>query len=369
MYACNMVGAEVGTLDFDQVHTRCFTPRGGSFLKTIHVGMPRIPKNYLDSVFFLYRTIEDAEKRSDEGGTGFIVSMPTVSPDLSFVYFVTNWHVAVKRGFPVVRIETHSGDPDIFDFDCADWRFSKELDIAVVFVNLNPKVHDVVAVPAHSFMTKEYKEQHDIGPGEDVFMVGLFVDHKGFTRNVPALRFGNISMDPAPLTQGNGKVAESYCIDIHSRSGYSGSPVFVYRTPDYDLAEHLTDERPRLSGNGPNLLALLGIHWGQFPEMWELTSGSRLKEEDEGHSREVLMTGSRFVKGLSGMTCVLPAWYIDEVLNMPELRSQRDQENAEIRKMRGDIPMAEANTVEEDLPVDGDALLSRMLNTPPKPRQ
>ena len=366
MYACNMMGSEANGLDFDEVHTLCETPRGGAFLKTSYVGMPRIPKNYLNSVFFLYKTKSDAERRNCAGGTGFIVSLPTVLPSLSFVYFVTNWHVAIRDGYPVVRIETHSGEPDIFDLDCADWFFSPNLDIAVVPVNMNAKIHDVAAVPAHSFMTQEYANQHDIGPGEDVFMVGRFIDQQGPGRDVPALRFGNISMDPAPLMQANGEAADSYCIDIHSRSGYSGSPVFVYRTIGYDLEEQLLGRREdHMVEGGRGLLALLGIHWGQFPELWELTSDGNLKEE--GHGGQMLMSGSRFVKGLSGMTCVLPAWCIERVLNMPKLKNRRDQENRDIQQSQRNAPIAEASR-DEPASSDGDVLLSRMLNTPPKPR-
>ena len=49
-----------------------------------------------------------------------------------------------------------------------------------------------------------------------------FIDHDGGQKNQPALRFGNVSMNPTPIRQDNGVEAEAYCIDLHSRSGYSG---------------------------------------------------------------------------------------------------------------------------------------------------
>jgi hypothetical protein len=67
---------------------------------------------------------------------------------------------------------------------------------------------------------------------------------------------------------------------------------------------------------------VLGIHFAQFPELRELTDKQRLSE-----SHEPLITEGKYVKGLSGMTCVLPAWTILEVLNMPKLRAQRDKLN------------------------------------------
>jgi hypothetical protein len=70
--------------------------------------------------------------------------------------------------------------------------------------------------------------------------------------------------------------------------------------------------------SGTSLLGLLGIHVAQFPEEWELKRGKT--ETDTG----VPLVGEGLaVKGLSGMTVVLPAWHILEVLNMPHLRRQR----------------------------------------------
>ena len=67
------------------------------------------------------------------------------------------------------------------------------------------------------------------------------------------------------------------------------------------------------------------------------------------------------------MTCVLPAWYILEVLNMPKLKKKRDIEDARLRQTKGDIPIAEASGPEEGDSDNGDAILAKMLNTPSKP--
>ncbi len=57
----------------------------------------------------------------------------------------------------------------------------------------------------------------------------------------------------------HGVIRESYCVDMHSRSGFSGSPVFVYRTPGGDFSEKGVINLSRF-------MMFLGIHWGQFPE-------------------------------------------------------------------------------------------------------
>jgi hypothetical protein len=90
-----------------------------------------------------------------------------------------------------------------------------------------------------------------IGPGEDVFMVGRFMDHDGGAINQPAVRFGNISTMPANIKQPNGVIRPCYCIDLHSRAGFSGSPVYAFRTFGQDLSTggserttaNLTDNR------------------------------------------------------------------------------------------------------------------------------
>ena len=304
--------------------------------------MPRIPLGILNSVFFLYKTEEDAKTGSEAGGTGFIITLPTAVPDYAFVYFVTNWHVALDNGCSVVRLETVDGEPDIFAFDPTDWYFSTKYDIAVIHdACLVPNVHKVAILDKAMFVTKELKEEERMGPGEDVFMVGRFIDYQGPKHNVPAVRFGNISMDPVPMKQPNGARADSYCIDMHSRSGFSGSPVFLYRTMGFNL-----DHRSPMSGSHNNLW-LLGIHWGQFPERWELNSRGELKYASK-ENRDSLITGDQHIEGLSGMTCVLPAWAILEVLDMPELRAIRDTENARLVAESGDVPVAEAATTDSE---------------------
>ena len=149
--------------------------------------MPRIPPKVLNGVVYLYKTRADAEAGSNKGGTGFIVSLPSVTPDRTFLFFVTNWHVAVQQGFPVIRVDKFDGPPDVFEFDCSDWRYLPEYDIAVIPIRLE-ETHKFSVVSKLDFLSKEMKEQERIGPGDDVFMVGRFLDHQG-------LRDGPLGLD------------------------------------------------------------------------------------------------------------------------------------------------------------------------------
>lgn len=282
--------------------------------------MPKIPSKILDSVVYLFKNKEDAIEGKNFGGTAFLVSVPSsMFPQTVYIYVVTNWHVAVKDGASVVRVNTFSKDPTIFEFDSSEWIFEPKYDIAVIPLKVDSTIHKVAVLALNFFITEQLVQDHEIGPGDDVFMVGRFVDHDGKQTNIPAVRFGNISVMPYPLKQPNKCEANSYCIDMHSRTGYSGSPVFIYRTPGYDLTSK-SDERYILA-DGPKLFGLLGIHWGQFPELWEITLKEHLGETCE---LSLGLESGKFIKGLSGMTCVLPAWNIIEVLNKAELKKQRE---------------------------------------------
>ena len=69
------------------------------------------------------------------------------------------------------------------------------------------------------------------------------------------------------------------------------------------------------------LFALLGIHWMQFPERWEINNPPLVDPAEES----ALVRKGAYVDGLSGMTCVIPAWEIMEVLNLPKLQEARKQ--------------------------------------------
>ena len=82
------------------------------------------------------------------------------------------------------------------------------------------------------FLTDKDIEDAEINAGEDVFMLGRFIDYDGVEANVPSMRFGNLSMMEAHVPQPtpSGFSGASYVVDMHSRTGYSGSPVYIYRT-------------------------------------------------------------------------------------------------------------------------------------------
>jgi hypothetical protein len=247
------------------------------------------------------------------------------------LYAITNWHVAVRDGSSVMRVNTTNGGVDILDFDPSEWEFPPAgHDLAILppsKLGLNADLHAVTALHLSMFLSKEEISEYGIGPGEDVMMIGRFVDHDGAASNVPAARFGNISVMPQPIRQPTGATLESFVLDVHSRTGYSGSPVFVYRTFGSDLT---TDQMvPRqvnvLDGRmwvlpEDHFVKVLGLHWGQFPEQWEIKSRVRTPSTEA-----LAQENERYIEGMSGMTVAVPAWAIPEFLNMPKLKEDREK--------------------------------------------
>ncbi len=283
-------------------------------------------KSLLDTVFFLYATVEDAWEGKQSGGTGFFATVASDRyPSLFYQYAVTNWHVACEGGCPIVRLNTLDGNTDIITLKVSDWRFIPEkYDIAVAPIPHDLSQHKVMYLAPNFLLSEDEEETLDIGVGEDVFMVGRFVDYDGVQTNQPAARFGNISIAYATVKQPTGYYGRSIVIDLHSRSGFSGSPVFVYRTPG-SLFPPASEKG--LVWVGGHTMKLLGIHWGQFPEEWELTSKSPAEAS--------LIREGQYVKGFSGMTCVCPSSAILELLNLPEFKEMRSRQDLEIEKSGG----------------------------------
>jgi hypothetical protein len=354
-------------LDFDRIPVEFFSTCGVAQTAWERVGMPRIPPHVINGVFYLYASKADAIAGTDAGGTGFIVRYDDkLSHDYSAnqLYAVTNWH-NVAQGDDVyltIRLNKKDGGVDPIDTVRGDWYFLPDkYDVAVYPLLIDETIHDVSCVSTLLFAGESEIEimTNRIGVGDDVFMIGLFVDHNGITTNVPSARFGHISMMPderALIEQETGYQGISYVVDMHSRSGFSGSPVYVYRTFGSDLDDTWGFPFKELEisnwGSGmrgfplsgrmrvDTLFLFLGIHWAQFPEQWEMHDKSTLKESAK--SRKGLIAEGGYVEGFSGMTCVIPAWQIKEVLDMPKLKELRDLAAAAPRKRTVLKPKAES---------------------------
>lgn len=314
----------------------CYSSRGTPYTRWVAHGMPALGKYewVKQIVFFLYHSEKDAKAGTKAGGTGFLMAMPSArwGKNLLHIHGVTNWHNVCQVGAHVIRINRSDGPPDTFNFECHEWVFSRGgPDIAISPpLNLSSPPHLVAVMGFETLLTRADETKNEIGPADDVFMVGRFIDYDGMETNEPSFRFGHISIADATVQQPTFYRGRSLVVDMHSRAGFSGSPVFVYRTPGSGFPE------PGEMYFG-HMMKCLGMHWGQFPELWELKDGRDKPGVKSPESASLITTG-RYVEGLSGMTCVIPAQDIlDMFLNNPELKAMRDAREEQAARQLSDL--------------------------------
>jgi hypothetical protein len=99
------------------------------------------------------------------------------------------------------------------------------------------------------------------------------------------------------------------------------------------------------------IFKLMGLHYAQFPEEMEAHDGTP-------------------VTGLSGMTCVIPAWRVLDVLNMPELVQRREEMTKAMEEENRKKPRPEKKTKKKPSPPppEGDReRFKRLLGAAVKP--
>lgn len=332
------------TFDWDRKRVQALTSNGVAYTRWIPTGMPRIPDEVLDSVFFMYRQTDDADQGINACGTGFLVAYPSEHHSLNGLlhfYVVSNVHVVIDA--PVVRINRRDGSTQSFGNDSDEWEKDEHTDVAVLPLEINWPEYELHFLGRDFFNDKDFVKEFDIGLGDDVFMVGYFQDHGGIQeRNTPFVRFGHISMVP-PNMDGQHKKDISYCVDMRSRAGFSGSPVFVYRTPGSNIKEGV--ETRQGDFYTPGFMRLLGIDWGSFPEIWKI-DGKMVNAE-----------------GISGLAVVTPAWDILRVLDREVFVKQRKEAEKHMSS-----PTIQEDSVGEDSPShkeDFIRLLGEAVSNPP----
>ena len=156
---------------------------------------------------------------------------------------------------------------------------------------MGPEDVHVLAVGADVLLRgPEQCDQLNIGIGSPVFMIGRLMNHEGRFMNTPAVRFGRISMMPGEPVRNRdtGLDQESFLIEMHSISGFSGSPVFSYEEGGASYASNSW---------------LLGIDWGHLPGPDGSTSADN-----------------------AGIACIVPSWTLARLLFEDEdVKGQRKE--------------------------------------------
>jgi hypothetical protein len=132
-------------------------------------------------------------------------------------------------GNGAVRVNT-ADSIEVFEIEDRHWLFHPDgHDVAIAPIGgLSLGRHRVRVLIPKDFLTPEMVRQFKIGPRDDCFMVGRFINHDGKQQNAPSARFGNIAQMPGDKIRfPDGSEQESFLVEARSISGYSGSPVFV----------------------------------------------------------------------------------------------------------------------------------------------
>lgn len=274
--------------------------------------MVRIPDRYMQCAFFLYPSMKDAEEGNASGASGFFTGIDWSCTDQRrHVYAVTNKHCITKAGeHLVIRATNRNGKLEFIETDPDRWKLSTTHDLAIWPIHydtapLFKSVSDGLFVDRDDF--KDMPNQpHCLGPGDKVFMIGRFLPHDGAAENHVSARFGNLSMVAAPIRLPAGYTQESFAVDMRSISGYSGSPAFIC----WEFGGgHLQDIK-RTPIN--SFLGLLGVDWGHIEIKLDVLDGLGHRLPDGHH-----------VRSHASMAGVVPAWYLKELLDIPELKAQR----------------------------------------------
>ncbi len=322
--------------------------------------MPRLSPNFSRAVFFLYRRDPHSGDVVGPEGSGVIIGEYDMQLPIVHFYAVTAGHVP-RTGASIIRLNTHDGKSRDIDLDGSEWEAdltAEDIAIADITSEISHDTDEVSYLPLGMIATESFISEVDLGIGDDGFMLGLFGAHHGNQkRNLIAARFGNISLlanaaHPIERYEPSLKITfKSPChvFDIHSRPGFSGSPVFVYRTPENDLSDivygngrHVTLRRNSMSmrereTRGPQaenveifhhrpdnqFVKLLGIHVAEFNDIVRISKAGEIVSQTNG-TQKTLEDGDK-IKFPGSMTIVVPAWQIIKLLNGEKLTKKRSE--------------------------------------------
>jgi hypothetical protein len=192
--------------------------------------------------------------------------------------------------------------------------------------NFSHATHDVRYIPpgsAHAPLDYEWEHQPlgwPFGPGEEVVMLGRFLGYDGTDENKPAARFGLAMATTVPINHPWGFMQPSFLIECRSVSGFSGSPIFIYRVQTTEAAGFVAIGSAR-KGNAA-LPRLLGIDWANL---------DRVGHNDYAIDWAESEADASFPRR-SGMMVAVPAWRLAELLDSDVVQTVKRKKEAEAKK-------------------------------------
>lgn len=286
--------------------------------------MPRVQPRFLFSVFYIYESEQDAIDNSEVGATGFFFGEKSeISPNFPHLYAVTNRHVVFRDGMekPVLRINTKDRGYATYQTDRDEWKGHRDGDdIAICPIRFDISLYEIEFFERGFIINDKFIKEFNIGAGDDVVMIGRFRTYAGKAKNLPTVRFGNISaMNEEPVyNQFTGLTQESYIVEMRSMSGYSGSPVLL-QIPFMSSrwTPPPSDPEGKNFVTGASYTCLFGINWGQI-----------VYEEKAIDQYDQELT----IKMDSAMAGVVPISKLMDLIDSEEMIEMRKKKDEETKK-------------------------------------
>lgn len=282
-----------------------------------------IPDEIRKCVGFL--AYKDADGKIRLAGTVFFIAIGYPGETQGgFGYAVTAKHVidAIKErsadGKIYFRLNLKGEGAKLAVSKTDDWLYhptDDSVDVAAMNFGYSG-AFDHLVVPASGIATTDVVRTQEIGIGDEVFIVGLFIHHYGQQRNTPIVRMGNIAAMPEEkILTSFGKI-EAFLIESRSIGGLSGSPVFVKVAEPRTGGHTLNIQGNRMSVEdtrelGVERMYLLGLVHGH----WDVTPSEI----------DAIMVDNRHDSVNVGVAIVVPGQKILEVLNHPIFERSRNE--------------------------------------------
>jgi hypothetical protein len=159
---------------------------------------------------------------------------------------------------------------------------------------------DFQIIPLNIFASGDLLKQRRITEGEPVLFAGFFYQFPGTKRMEPIVRQGIIAMMPSDKVPFVGTAERVYLADLHAFGGNSGSPVF-FNLGGYHEGHLMLGDDYRL----------LGVINGGLTE-------------DENFNLQLTATLKGTAGANSGVSTIVPADEIQDLLDDPRLQRLRD---------------------------------------------
>ncbi len=285
----------------------------------------RVDPGLLSIVMFLCQEREDQSGivSKSPSATAFLVRIEETYGEniLTWKYLVTARHNIERATNPIyVRYNRRSGQLDHLETFKAGWFSSDDNDVACLPFwtpeRTQPEIDHASILLGQLVGRNSMFSGPPLTPesspisvalGGDLAFVGLFSKHSGVSRNLPIVRFGNISAMPADkikLTVGGNQNSYSfnvvgYLAECRSWGGHSGSPVLWNATV---MARPIEAPGMKQAKQPLPLNGLLGLVSGHFDiEQKATTTGDVLL----GEIQTAINSGIAVVTPASAITNLL----------------------------------------------------------------